>query len=64
MAHTHESNSTRDRRAMARAGVLVVIGVAAALILATWLVLSHRPHTPTLAPGEPQRSAALTFNIG
>ena len=59
MADTHEPRSARERRAFARMGLLAVIVAAAAMTLAAVVILSHRPHTPELTPGQRQREALV-----
>jgi hypothetical protein len=45
-----------EQAALLRMGLWVVIGVALVMVLAALVVLTHRPHTPELTPGEKQPS--------
>ena len=63
MVDTHESPSAREHEALRRMGFLVVIGIAAAMVLAALVVFTHRPHTPQLTPGQkPSVIAWLDFS--
>jgi hypothetical protein len=52
MVDAHEPPPVSDRRMIARMGVWAVIGAATVVMLAALLVLTHRPHTPVLVPGQ------------
>jgi hypothetical protein len=56
MVDTQEPPSVRERETLARMGLWVVIGIAAAVVLAALVVITHRPHTPELVPGQKQPS--------
>jgi hypothetical protein len=57
MVDTHERRFAREHEALLRMGIWAVIGIAAVMVLAALVVLTHRPHTPELTPGQKQPSA-------
>ena len=72
MANTHNSDldmtdarepvqdpsSEGEHRRLALTGLWMVLGVLTVVILGSFLLISHRAHTPALSPGQPQRPAA------
>jgi hypothetical protein len=64
MADVREARTEREHRQFARAGVVVVLGVIACVLLAAVIVLTHRPHTRELTPGQKQPSALAFLDPG
>ena len=54
MVDMHEPHTEREHRMLERAGLWVVIGVIGAMIAASLVLFTLRPHTVMLTPGQPQ----------
>ena len=63
MVDTLRPQRLTDRRALVRLGLCAAIGAATLMALAVLVVLTHRPHTPELVPGQkPSVFALLGFD--
>ena len=56
MVDTHQPPCAGEHEVLVRMGLWVIIGVAAVMVLAAFVVFTHRPHTPELTPGQKQPS--------
>jgi hypothetical protein len=60
MVDMHEPHTENEHRMLERAGLWVVVGVIAAMLLASAVLFALRPHTVMLTPGQPQSPLVST----
>jgi hypothetical protein len=52
------ANPVRERSRLTFTAVWMVLAVLAVVIVATYLIISHKGHTKALTPGQPQKPVA------
>jgi hypothetical protein len=56
-----EEQAEQQESRQAFAGLWVILGVLAVVILGTFVFMSHRAHTPALSPGHEERPASVAL---